>query len=126
MTEPSDDELRRRLEREARYSDGLANLLKCLRDGHAPLLEPGGSSPWRVNLVDGRTRVSLLLCRRCQGVYWAEQPVEVMDPEDAARERVRQARLEAEQRLRVEEAERQAWLENADRTGAGYRGSGRP
>ena len=58
------DEDRRALEREARYSAGLAALLECLRDGHEPRTwTPPGGQERKVG-VQG-----LWVCKRCRLTY---------------------------------------------------------
>jgi hypothetical protein len=54
----SEDEKRRALEREARYSQGLSDLLTCLRDGHVP-----NDLAWDWPPAD------IALCDRCGIVY---------------------------------------------------------
>ena len=61
------DEQRRRLEREARYDEKLADWLRCMREGHDPddrLSRPGAGQK---------------ACKRCFLVYWDPTAIPARD-----------------------------------------------
>lgn len=96
---------RRALEREARYSQNIANFLACLMDGHvqAELPQPVGlfpnllpRAPEHTNVLmsvaAGNARCELRSCSRCGLAYCWTVPVPLPDPVGLSEEQAAQLR----------------------------------
>ena len=66
------DEQRRRLEREARYDEKLADWLRCMREGHDPASSLGVGF---AAIPGSRMRA----CKRCLLVYWEPNAISARD-----------------------------------------------